>query len=120
MTQFNIGDKVRYIGHNFSFYNLTGIIVDIDPRADIYVVEHPDLPVYRRRYWKASEIQLVPKPVPSTSLLGVLSDSNNIANITDLLKYDALSCDCGGFKTYSSMEAGFHSSWCSSLNATKN
>lgn len=140
MPKFKLGDNVIYrstIDPNHPYQNKEGIITYISQvLTTTYTVYFPD--IIRSGYAIEGDLVLTNPPVPSLNPSAMAQPGvgrltyNSVSKITSEFINNLYSstleelsgrtvpvqrtktCDCGGFKTYKSMEPENHSSWCSS------
>ncbi len=116
--KFKAGDQVKYIGNSHQFLatgdigEVTGgVVCNINSRTayDVYFVGDGICTINQ------NELSFVGTTEETLSLI---SDGSfwSVDRSRDLPQMASLKreCDCGGFKTYGSMEPENHSSWCSS------
>jgi hypothetical protein len=126
MPKFKYSDEVIYSDKSriSPLEGQTGIIVSIDYSNGAHNVHFEKL----ARCCLCSEVCLTLVSSPSAMarpgeaglIASVIQDADRYCqgyqSVVRLIKKDlnTKTCDCGGFKTYQSMEPENHSSWCSS------
>lgn len=100
---FKIGDDVKYITKGTALTGAKGTVVAFDPFYYSYEIDFANIGII---CCTGEDLELVnqlelPKGVHNDNWMG-----------TDLT---IKQCDCGGYKTFGSMEPAMHSPWCSSV-----
>lgn len=98
---FNVGDRVIFTVNGSNLTGRSGTIVDVAYTLDQYEVKFDEYAIMLTCF--GNEIELIPN-LPTGFWLG---------DTESYLK--PIVCDCGGFKTFNSMEPAMHSPWCSSI-----
>src|ERR1700686_4159454 len=120
---FQIGDLVKYHGANTLYYGNVGEVTDVYTLlgVDCYDVKFPplgskllaliadDIVMYQPRLPIGAQQQLGAAPVTISEFDNlVFSEGQYESGVKVEVK-----CDCGGLKTYKTMDDSAHSDWCS-------
>lgn len=103
---FKVGDRVKVTDPNAPFYGQYGDVVEIDGNYCTVIINAQEHRMFNVELTKASEAHDHVEQLP-----GSLSWPNLDT---------AVICDCGGLKTYRTMDEASHSHWCSSRKNVKN